>query len=154
MFSKLITVGLILLLTTLLAACNAVDTKVNSQAKPSTPPASTTTTVSADGAPRITPTELATLIKAGKAYIIDVRNQASYDAGHIPGSRMIPLSEVSNHVNELPRDKTIVTYCTCPNEGSAAVAVNNLKSKGFEHAAALLGGLTDWQKEGHPVEKK
>ena len=32
--------------------------------------------------------------------------------GHIPGSRLIPAGEISNHVNELPRDKTIVTYCS------------------------------------------
>ena len=51
-------------------------------------------------------------MKEGKAYVVDVRNQDSYDMGHIPGSRLIPASLVGNHINELPRDKTIVTYCS------------------------------------------
>ena len=51
-------------------------------------------------------------MKDGKAVVIDVRNQAAYDMGHIPGSRLIPAGEILNHVNDLPRDKMIVTYCS------------------------------------------
>ena len=60
----------------------------------------------------VSPDELDAMIKNGEAYIVDVRNQASYDIGHIPGSRLIPAGEIANHLSELPRDKTIVTYCS------------------------------------------
>lgn len=93
----------------MLAACNAVDIPVANNAPK---PDSTSQTAQADGARRITIEELEDLIKEGKAFIVDVRNQASYDLGHIPGSRLIPAGEILNHVNELPRDKTIVTYCS------------------------------------------
>jgi 3-mercaptopyruvate sulfurtransferase SseA len=92
--------------------CNAVDTKVKSQQQESSNSAIGRETTYADGARRITTGELESLMKEGKAFVVDVRNQASYDAGHIPGAKLIPAGEILNHLNELPRDKTIVAYCS------------------------------------------
>jgi ArsR family transcriptional regulator len=52
------------------------------------------------------------MMKEGTAFVVDVRSQDSYDMGHIPGSKLIPAGEILNHVNELPRDKMIITYCS------------------------------------------
>jgi rhodanese-related sulfurtransferase len=68
--------------------------------------------VYADGARRVTADELQNMLKNGQAIVVDVRNQASYDIGHIPGAKLIPAGEILNHINELPRDKMIVTYCS------------------------------------------
>lgn len=98
----------VLVLAIFLTACNATDSTLNSHAqKPVNTP-----TPQPDGARRVTTQELETLIKEGKAFVVDVRTQDAYDAGHIPGARLIPDGEVSNRVNELPRNKTIVTYCS------------------------------------------
>jgi len=107
---KIIYSGMILAALAFLAACNATDTavKTNTSVASNTAPQTTHT----DNARRITTAELETLIREGKAYIVDVRNQDSFDMGHIPGSRLIPASQIGEHVNELPRDKTIVTYCS------------------------------------------
>jgi 3-mercaptopyruvate sulfurtransferase SseA len=102
--------ALIVLVAGILAACNAVDRSANTNTKPAQLPGSDT--VYADGARRVTADELDTMMKNGQAVVIDVRNQASYDMGHIPGSKLIPAGEILNHVNELPRDKVIVTYCS------------------------------------------
>ena len=66
----------------------------------------------ADGARRITINELNDLMKKNEVFIVDVRNQPSYDAGHIPGAKLIPAGEILNHLNELPKNKLIVTYCS------------------------------------------
>ena len=66
----------------------------------------------ADGACRVTVAELKDLLASNEAIVLDVRNQASYDLGHIRGARLIPEAEVVNHIDELPRDKLIVTYCS------------------------------------------
>jgi len=102
--------ALIVAAAVVFAACNAADTTVNN--KPAPAPAPGSDTVYADGARRVTTTELENMLKNGEAIVVDVRNQASYDVGHIPGSRLIPAGEILNHVNELPRDKMIVTYCS------------------------------------------
>jgi 3-mercaptopyruvate sulfurtransferase SseA len=66
----------------------------------------------ADGAARITIADLKEKIKNDEVFLVDVRNQASFDAGHIPGSKLIPSGEILNHLDELPKDKLIVTYCS------------------------------------------
>ena len=101
--------ALIVTAAAVFAACNAVD-KTASNAKPASGPGADT--VYADGARRVTADELDAMMKNGQAVVIDVRNQASYDLGHIPGSKLIPAGEILNHINELPRDKMIVTYCS------------------------------------------
>jgi|SRR5690349_12718660 len=90
------------------AACNAVDHTANT--KPSPVPGADT--VYADGARRVTADEMLAMVKNNQAVVIDVRNQASYDLGHIPGSKLIPAGDILNHLNELPRDKMIITYCS------------------------------------------
>lgn len=105
---KLVFSFLILATAVILIACNGADKVATSNVqKPSG-----TEVVYPDGARRITIEELDAMIKNGEAFIVDVRNQASYDLGHIPGSRLIPAGEIANHLSELPRDKTIVTYCS------------------------------------------
>ena len=99
---------MILAVTLVLAACNAADNSANNTKQPVLGPE----TVYADGARRVTTAELYELLKAEQAIVVDVRNQESFDQGHIPGSRLIPAGEILNHVNDLPRDKMIVTYCS------------------------------------------
>jgi len=101
--------ALIVLGAVILAACNAKDT-TSANTKPAQLPGSDT--VYADGARRVTSEELDTMLKNKQAIVVDVRNQASYDIGHIPGAKLIPAGEILNHINELPRDKMIVTYCS------------------------------------------
>ena len=99
---------LILATAAILIACNGTDKTASTN---SVKPSGTEVTY-ADGARRISINEFDALVKSGQAYVVDVRNQASYDIGHIPGSRLIPAGEIANHISELPRDKTIVTYCS------------------------------------------
>ena len=64
------------------------------------------------GVSRISVEELKKLIKADTVIIVDVRNVDAYKVGHIPGSVIIPSNEVAEKAKTLPKDKTIVTYCT------------------------------------------
>ena len=91
-----------------LTACNSADLKAshNPVDKPCTGP------LPADGACRVTVQQLKDLLAKNEAVVIDVRNQASYDMGHIKGARLIPEAEVANRVDELPKNKLVVTYCS------------------------------------------
>jgi len=90
-----------------LTACNSAEWR---NAK--TAPALTTATPHPDGARRVTTAELKDLLAKNEAMVIDVRNEAAYNAGHIRGAKLIPEAEVVNHIAELPKDKLIVTYCS------------------------------------------
>ena len=65
-----------------------------------------------DGVRRITPAEAHALVARGKAVIVDVRGEDSYNAGHIKGARWINLNDIGSRAGELPRGKTIITYCS------------------------------------------
>ena len=103
-------------------------------------------------AKRISFADAAKLVKTGKAVYVDVRSKETYDFGHIPGAISIPGSQLLNRIVEIPPGKTVITYCACVEEHTAAVAVLNLNSHGFKNAAALIGGWISWRAAGLPVE--
>ncbi len=65
-----------------------------------------------DGVRRITPAEARAAQEKGTAIIVDVRNSAVYQYGHIAGAILIPFGEIGSRFNELPRNKMIITYCS------------------------------------------
>ena len=100
-------------------ACNSTDKSassspagVASSSKPASGQVTPATTAPHDGVRRMTVVELQDLLAKGQAVVVDVRNEASYKAGHIPGAKLIPTNEFLNRLDELPRDRTIVTYCS------------------------------------------
>jgi predicted sulfurtransferase len=93
-----------------LTACNSAEWK-NARTSPAAP-APNTASPPADGARRVTVAELKDLIDKNEAVVIDVRNEASYNAGHIRGAKLIPEADILKHIDELPRNKLIVTYCS------------------------------------------
>ena len=61
---------------------------------------------------RIAWDEFKTLYDKNEAVVVDVRGADAYEAGHVPGSRSIPLDQVEQHVEELKKlKKPIVLYC-------------------------------------------
>ena len=100
--------SLVLTLALVVSACGLIHSKTKSQTQKTVAAA----TPYPDGARRVTIEEMESLVKEGKAVVIDVRSQDSYDAGHIPGAKLIPSGDILNHISELPKDKLIITYCS------------------------------------------
>ncbi len=105
---------------------------------------------------RISVENLYELIQAGASpVIIDVR---SITARHleprwIPGALHVPIEDVAHRLKELPRDREIVLYCTCPSEASAARVAKLLMNHGFKRVRPLHGGLDAWVQAGYAVEQ-
>lgn len=85
----------------------------------------------------------------GDAVLIDVRQPDEWDAGHAPMATLIPLAELPDHLDELPRDRVIV--CTCRSGGRSLRAATFLQDNGFE-AVNLTGGMIAWFAEDLPFE--
>lgn len=62
--------------------------------------------------PRISLADAKAAYDAKNVIIVDVRGQDDYAAAHIPGALSLPLAELETRAQELPRDGTIITYCT------------------------------------------
>ena len=103
----------ILITAALLVACNAVNDHIaNSNAAKTANVNLGPETTYPDGVRRVTTDELDAMMKSGEAFVVDVRTQDSYDVGHIPGAKLIPAGDIATRLNELPRDKMIITYCS------------------------------------------
>jgi membrane protein DedA with SNARE-associated domain/rhodanese-related sulfurtransferase len=103
---------------------------------------------------RVSVAELHALIDDGDApLIIDVRSSTAraLEPQRIPGALHVPLEQVGQHVRDLPRDRDIILYCTCPSEASAARVAKILMNHGFKRVRPLLGGLDAWRAAGYAV---
>ncbi len=96
---------------------------------------------------RITPDEAKALVAAGKAIFLDVRSIDQYKATHIADALHIPVTLVQGEIPYLPKDKMIITYCTCPAEESSGEA-SMILARGGIASKALLGGLGAWTEAG------
>jgi len=99
------------------AACNSAEQ--NKGVTPGVPAPSTASAQTAqspappsDNARRITPAELKDEIVKKDVVIIDVRGDAAYKQSHIKGAISIPAADILAHLDELPKDKLIATYCS------------------------------------------
>ncbi|WP_134623427.1 thiosulfate sulfurtransferase GlpE, partial [Pseudomonas aeruginosa] len=97
--------------------------------------------------PRISVEELENLREQGQLpVILDVRAHHEDEPSGIPGA--IPV-ELNVSLKDLPgdlRDASIVIYCACPHELSAAMLAQRLNASGFTRTWALAGGLDAWRK--------
>ena len=83
--------------------------------------------------------------------ILDVRPEAEYAAGHLPGAVNIPLEELADRLSELPRDAEVVAYCRGQYCVLAHDAVRLLTGAGLRAKRATQGVL-EWRVAGVPVE--
>ena len=95
--------------------------------------------------------ELRERLARGEVVLLDVRPEAEYRAGHIPGARSAPLATLESLLPTLPRRREIVAYCRGPYCVYADDAVRLLRARG--HTARRLEiGIPEWRRAGQPVE--
>ena len=98
----------------------------------------------------ITPWALNTKLTEGNHVVVDLRDAEKFNLEHIPGALNIPLMELPARLNELPKNKTVVPYCSNIICGLAVKGALQLAEKGFP-VQMLFGGLEAWKKN-FPVE--
>ncbi len=87
---------------------------------------------------------------AGGAVVLDVRNPDEYNAGHVPGAKLIPLGELSARQDEIPGGDPI--YVICATGGRSLAATKAMIEAGYR-AVSVMGGTKAWIEAGHPVVK-
>lgn len=109
----LILLTLTMVLGAAVLACNSNETLLSQNTRPANQTASATPqSTPADNARRITAEELHKLWEKDEVLIIDTRAESAYKEEHIKGSISMPTGSVLQRIDELPRNKMIVAYCT------------------------------------------
>lgn len=104
---------------------------------------------------RITVDELHQKLEAGEnVTILDLRSSAEVERNPllIRGARHMTMDELKSQQQEIPRDRDIILYCSCPNEVSSARMALMLQRNGFVHVRPLLGGIDAWRERNYPTE--
>jgi rhodanese-related sulfurtransferase/rubrerythrin len=78
--------------------------------------------------------------------LLDVRQEVEYEQDHIPGARLVPLSELPDRFDELDKEQPLLVYCASGGRSMAAAGL--LQGQGFEDVNNLVGGISSWEGEG------
>ena len=92
--------------------------------------------------------EAARLRDAG-AFVLDVREPAEWASFHIAGAALIPLGDMPQRLNEVPRDRPILVVCLTGHRSLQGRDI--LLQAGFTQVTTLAGGLTAWRDQGLPT---
>jgi len=95
---------------------------------------------------KMTPEELRRFLDErhqGDYTLLDVREPGEYEAGHLPGARLLPVTDISDRIHELEPDKPTIVYCAIG--GRSRVAVQYLSGRGFGQVYNLVGGIKAWE---------
>lgn len=88
---------------------------------------------------------------AGESFLfLDCREASEYATAHIPGTTLIPMSELTQRVSELEpyRESPIVVHC---HHGGRSMRVTNwLRQQGWPHVTNMAGGIDEWSQQIDP----
>jgi len=104
---------------------------------------------------RITVDELHQKLETGEnPIILDLRSHAELerDPALIRGARHMTMDELRLRHHEIPRDRDIILYCSCPNEETSARMALLLQRNGILRVRPLLGGIDAWRERHYPTE--
>jgi membrane protein DedA with SNARE-associated domain/rhodanese-related sulfurtransferase len=104
---------------------------------------------------RLEPHELKRMLDAGEqVFIVDLRHPLELlpDPFTLPGALHLSPEQLEIRAHEIPRDRAVVLYCTCPSEATAAKTAMTLHKLGIDRVHPLRGGFDEWKRLGFPMD--
>jgi len=84
------------------------------------------------------------------AVLLDVREPEEFAREHVPGAVNVPQADLATRLDEIPRDRPILTICQ---SGSRSLrSAQFLHQQGYQNVATVVGGTRAWRVSGRPVE--
>jgi rhodanese-related sulfurtransferase len=101
----------------------------------------------------LAPAAAVQLMNRQKAVVVDVCEAAEFAAGHIVGSKNVPLGELEGKLATAVKNKTLPLILVCQSGMRSGKAVAIAKKLGYEQAQSLGGGLAAWKAANLPIAK-
>ena len=83
---------------------------------------------------------------------LDLRAAADFQAGRLPHARSLPLGELPDRVDEIPRSGVVVLYCGCPRD-QLVRAYQFLRGRRHTNVFVLEGDIDAWRGRGYALER-
>ena len=91
-------------------------------------------------------------LQAGERYIlIDVREQAEWEGGHLPGAHHLGRGILERDIESVIPEKDAPILLYCAGDFRSAIAADNLQKMGYENVVSLAGGWPAWHAHGLPT---
>jgi rhodanese-related sulfurtransferase len=98
--------------------------------------------------PEVAAAEAKQMIDSG-AQLVDIRTDVEHEAGHIPGSRHIPLADLPSESSSLDKEQPLILYCRSGNRSGPAA--DAFAASGWD-VHAIEGGVLAWAEAGYELE--
>lgn len=102
----------------------------------------------------LTGIQLLELIDRGETvYVLDVRSEGEYAAGHVPGAVNVPFTQVAARMDEVPGTTHDILVVYCGHGPRAYIAASSLRRAGRRRITYMSGHWASWQAAGLRVER-
>jgi rhodanese-related sulfurtransferase len=103
------------------------------------------------GSKAVLPIQAVQMLNRDDALVLDIRNAAEFESGHIINARNIPTADLKSRIEELKKfkDRPIVVYCATGTTSGGAI--RELSAAGFEQVHSLKGGIAAWRGDNLPL---
>ncbi|GAX35939.1 hypothetical protein NIES3585_19580 [Nodularia sp. NIES-3585] len=96
--------------------------------------------------------ELKSFLKNHQTVLVDVREASEYRSGHIPNAINIPLRTLSHNLNQIPRDRPVVLYCSSGYR--SAMGVMTLHLLNYENVHGFPPSFVAWKTAGEAIASR
>jgi len=85
--------------------------------------------------------------------LLDVRSEEEFAAGHIPGAVSVPVKHLPGLLRSLQAIREQTVFVSCQVSHRSGIAARELVRAGFSDVVQVLGGFSQWEAAGYPVER-
>ena len=105
------------------------------------------------GGKGLSPTEATIWINRRKAYVLDLRSEEAYKAGHLPGAKFADAGGLTASIEKLKLDRKNPVVLVCETGAQSRKLVAEAQKLGFVEVGALNGGVQAWKEAALPLVK-
>ncbi len=99
------------------------------------------------------PAALTALVNRDNALVVDLRPQADFVKGHIPGAKNVQMDQFDPENKQLVAARALPVVLVCKTGQTAGQAASRLRKAGFERVFVLDGGIGAWQQADLPLAR-
>jgi rhodanese-related sulfurtransferase len=92
-------------------------------------------------------------LKKSSAIVIDIREPSEHATGVAQGARLVPMSQLSKRLSEVPKDAGQSVLLICNTQNRSSKVAEQLRAAGYSNISYVNGGMSQWAAKQWPMVK-